>query len=179
MSLRRIVWYLFTRHGNLVNVVVFFTMMVGVAHVLLQNDVVELANEELQLLAYRAIWIIVLCASVLCCYYYVKLIFKFRLRLLYEQCQRCGAVLVLQLMVALFCLGALSIYSLVQQVQLVSSKDESTPITSFWRVTFTATAIAGVLQRLLASKLDVHVHVYTCTCDVYMYLVFHATCKYV
>lgn len=135
--------------------------MVGVAHGLVQNDFIELGNEEIRLLAYRVVWIIVFCVSLLCCYYYTKLVFNYRLGLLYEQCERYGAVLVLQLMVALLCLGALSIYSLIQQVQLVNLEAQSRELSWLWHLVFIATAIAGILQRILASKFDaLHIFVW-------------------
>ena len=172
-SLRRTLWYLFTRHGGLVNTTIFITLMVGVAHGLVQNDFIELGNQELRLLAYRVVWIIVFCVSLLCCYYYIKLVFNFRLGLLYEQCERYGAVLVLQLMAALLCLGALSIYSLIQQVQLVNSEAQSTELSWLWHLVFTATAIAGILQRILASK-----H-YTFLCALYIIYCMHIAWGYV
>ena len=148
-SLCRTIWYLFTRHSSFTNTVISVTLLVGVAQVLIQNGLIEIGSEN-QLSVYRAIWVIVLIVSLLCCYYYVKLVANFQFKLLYEQSQRYGAVLVLQLMVALFCLGLLSIYSLVQQIQLASSKSNSVKLNWFWKFVFTATAFVGILQRVLA-----------------------------
>ena len=130
------------------NGMIFITLVVGVAHIFVHN---EFVNEEIGLLAYRTICVIVFCVSVLCCYCYIKLIYNFRFKLLYEQCQRCGGVFVLQPMVALFCLGILSIYSHLQQVLFASSKAPSTNTNLLWKTTFTAAAFVGVLQRFLSS----------------------------
>ena len=149
-SLRRTIWYIFTRHSNLVNTITSFTLIVGVAHIVIKNRFIELGDEDVQLLAHRTIWVILLCVSLLCCYYYAKLVCNYRLTLLFEQSQQ---FVVIQVMVVLLCLGLLSVYSLVHQVQLAGSEEHSVNLNWLWKFVFTATAFAGVLQRILASKL--------------------------
>ena len=145
------------------NAIVLITLMVGVVHVCVQNDLINLVNKDIYKLAYRSTWIVSFSVSALCCYYYVKLVFNFRLRLLYEQCQRCGALLVVQVMVALICLAGVSTYSLVQQMQLIGSEAQGRDLPLLWKTVFITTTFAGVLQRLLASKPCVYVCVFTLT----------------
>ena len=135
------------------NTLIAITLVVGVVHILVHN---EFGNDEMGLLAY-AIWVIVFGVSLLCCYYYVILLYNFRPKLLYEQCQRCGTVLVFKLMVAFFCLGLLSMYSFLQQAHLAGSKVFSTNSNRLWNTVFSSTVFSGVLQRFLSGILN-HYH---------------------
>ena len=157
------------------NAIIFITLTVGLALLILPNESIESASEELQIMLNKAIWIIVLSVSAICCFIYAKLISNFRLRLLYEQSQRCGKVLMLQLIVALLSLSALSMYSLVQQYQHVNSRVQGVELSLLWKMVFSITAVAGMLQRFLASEqhdynATVSIHVHAMKLYLFMYI---------
>lgn len=130
--------------------------MVGVIFLVLRYRFNESTSKELQLLVYGIIWLIVLSVSTICCYIYIKLICNFKLTLLFEQCQRSGTIFVLQLMVAMLCLGLLSTYTLFQLVQRVDARLKNMEFSSLWKAFFYITAFVRILQRLLASELIGH-----------------------
>ena len=152
MSLRRILWYLFTRHGKIVNTIITLKLLVGVIFLVLRYKFSESTSKELQLIVYGIIWLIVLSVSIICCWIYIKLIYNFRLALLFEQCQRSGTIFVLQLIVAMLCLGLLSTYTLFQLVQRVDAQVKNMEFSSTWKRFFYITAFFRMFQRLLASE---------------------------
>ena len=130
--------------------------MVGVIFLVLRYRFSESTSKEIQLLVYGIIWFIVLSVSIICCCIYIKLIYNFRLALLFEQCQRSGTIFVLQLMVAMLCLGLLSTYTLLQLVQRVDAQVKNMEFSSMWKGFFYITAFFRIFQRLLASEFMVH-----------------------
>jgi hypothetical protein len=108
----------------------------------------DLGNKEL---AQGGIWIAVLLVSLVCCYYLTKLVYNFQLKILFRQFQHCGTVLMLQLMAALFSLGILSTYSLLQQASTVMQNTNTE--SWIWKVVLNSAVFVGVLQRFLSTIL--------------------------
>ena len=154
MSLRRTLWYLFTGVGRVgLSVAV---LVITVAYVILFHG---LKTEENHLFMHRGIWPTFLCVSFVCCYYLVKLLYSFRLKLLYEQCQRCGTAIMLTVMFVLLCSGTLSSYKVFHEVQLANAHNSS--ISWMWSHVFNSTIFFVVLQRLLCSKYVKHSHIFS------------------
>ncbi|CAI8014522.1 hypothetical protein GBAR_LOCUS9057 [Geodia barretti] len=141
-SLRRTIWFMFTRHGVLAKILMSALLVFGVTYA------TDLGNKEL---AQGGIWIAVLLVSLVCCYYLTKLVYNFQLKILFRQFQHCGTVLMLQLMAALFSLGILSTYSLLQQASTVMQNTNTE--SWIWKVVLNSAVFVGVLQRFLSTIL--------------------------
>ena len=151
-SLWRILWYLFTRHGKTLNTVIIIKIMVGTTLIVLQHTLPESVSKHLHQLFYGITWLTVLSVSLICCYIYIKLIYNFRLELLYQQCQCVGTIFVLQLMMAVLCLGILSTYTHYQMFQKDDTQIQQKKLSTILKALFYVSTFARMLQKILASQ---------------------------
>ena len=150
VTLRRIVWYLFTRHGGVVNVVVLIKLLVVFTLLFLKYDWIESTSKEFQLLICGVIWLNILSVSIICFYIYIKMISNFKFGLLFVQCQNWSALYIIHFIIA--CMGLVSTYSLYQLVEPVHERC-NIGFPTLWRPVLFITFISMLLQRLLASEL--------------------------
>ena len=149
-SLRRTLMFLFKRHVGFVNIVLSTELVLAVVYVVFHYRLNAFWSKDFLLLARVSVWITAFCVSLMCCYWHLKLMYNFQLKLLYRQFQRCGTVVMMQLMVALFCLGILSTYSLLHRVRHASSVTHDA--NWMWSILLDSTVFVGVLQQFLSSK---------------------------
>ena len=153
-SFFRTLYYLFTRHGGLINIAIFGKLFAGLIVLLVRFEYYENASKEFQLLVYSTIWLIVLSVSTICCYIYSKLLLSFEWKLLLEQCRRHGAMFVIQLISVMLCFGGVSAYTLWQMVGKVNARVDEMEFVLLVRLLFYLTAFFRLLQRIVASKLN-------------------------
>ena len=147
---------LFTGRGGFKRTMRFSMSALLVAYAAFYGKVHDLNEKELHWFTQRGIWLsTLLCVSFVCCYCHIKLVYNFRPRLLIDQFQRCGTVLLLQVMAAMLFLGTLSIYNLLQRVQLASFNSHNGSSDWMWKFAFNSTILLAVMQGILSSK-------YTC-----------------
>jgi len=153
-SFFKTLYYLFTRHGGLINIAIFGKLFAGLFVLLVRFEYYENASKDFQVLIYSTIWLIVLSVSAICCYVYLKLLWFFEWKLLLEQCRRHGAMFVIQLMSLMLCFGGVSAYTLWQMIGKVNVRVDEMEFVLMWRLLFYLTAFFRFVQRILASKLD-------------------------
>ena len=143
------------------NIAIFVKLIAGLIFLLVRFEYYENASKEFQLLVYSTIWLIVLSVSIICCFLYVKMIWKFKWSLLLEQCNRHGMMFVIQLASVMLCLGGVSVYTLCQTIGNVNRRVEEMEFAMLWKGLFYLTAFFRIAQRVLASKLNTGLSLHT------------------
>jgi len=143
------------------NIAIFVKLIAGLIFLLVRFEYYENASKEFQLLVYSTIWLIVLSVSIICCFLYVKMIWKFKWSLLLEQCNRHGTMFVIQLASVMLCLGGVSVYTLCQTIGNVNRRVDEMEFAMLWKGLFYLTAFFRIAQRVLASKLNTGLSLHT------------------
>ena len=122
-----------------------FHIFLGVAHYVFRVNIIDLPSVQ------KILWATTVFVTLVCSYYLLFLVYYLPLKLLVDKFRRCGTILLLQLMVALFSLGILSTFSFSNQVRRRAAVIIETSNLK-WKIPEGFSVVVGVFEKFLASK---------------------------